>query len=56
LRKILIAYQTRTGRCPNAWRELGVLSAPLDPTGVPYVLRAGTCEVELDPSSQIPAK
>lgn len=64
LRKVLGAYQTRVGRCPNSWRELahifsaiGVpvdsLSAPLDPTGVPYVLRTDTCDVELDPKSEI---
>ena len=56
LGKVLIAYQTRTGRCPSAWRDLGVVNPPLDPTGVPYILRAGTCEVELDPKSEIPAK
>jgi len=56
LRKILTAYQMRTGKCPNSWRELGVPGAPLDPAGVPYILRSGTCEVELDPKSEIPAK
>jgi tetratricopeptide (TPR) repeat protein len=67
LKKILNAYQTRVGSCPNSWRELEQVvralrvpvdasSAPLDPTGVPYVLRAGKCEVELDPRSEIPAK
>jgi hypothetical protein len=56
LRKILMAYQMRTGKCPNSWRELGVPGAPLDPAGVPYILRSGTCEVELDPKSEIPAK
>ena len=64
LRKVLSAYQTRVGKCPNAWRELGHVfsaigmpvdstSAPLDPTGVPYVLRTDKCDVELNPKSEI---
>ena len=67
LRKLLTAYHTRVGRCPSSWRELenvfragGVAvdsaSAPLDPTGVPYVLRTDTCNVELNPKSEIIAK
>lgn len=67
LRKLFTAYQTRTGRCPNSWKEIEPVfralriaidasGAPLDPSGMPYVLRAGTCEVELDPKSEVPAK
>ncbi|HEX5876092.1 MAG TPA: hypothetical protein VFY60_15690 [Pyrinomonadaceae bacterium] len=67
LRKILTAYQSRAGKCPDAWKEIEpVLRAvrvpvdgtgsPLDPSGVPYVLRAGACEVDLDPKSPIPGK
>jgi tetratricopeptide (TPR) repeat protein len=67
LRKLFAAYQTRTGKCPNTWKEIEPVfralrvavdasGAPLDPSGVPYVLRAGACEVELDPKSEIPAK
>jgi len=55
LRKVLAAYEARTGRCPTSWRELGVASVPLDPTGLPYVLN-GRCEVELNPKSEILAK
>ena len=65
LRRLFAAYQARTGKCPNSWKEvepvfraLHILvdasGAPLDPSGVPYVLRA--CEVELDPKSEIPVK
>ena len=65
LRKLLTAYQARTGKCPNSWKEVEPVfralridedasGAPLDPSGVPYVLRA--CEVELDPKSEIPVK
>ena len=67
LRKILTAYQSRAGKCPNSWKEIEPVlravripvdasGAPLDPAGIPYVLRAGTCEVDLDPKSEIPAK
>jgi len=67
LRKILTAYESRAGKCPNSWKEIEPVlravripvdasGAPLDPAGVPYVLRAGTCEVDLDPKSDIPTK
>jgi len=67
LRKLFAAYQARAGRCPTSWKELDSVfralrvpldasGAPLDPGGVPYVLRAGACEVDLDPKSEIPMK
>jgi len=67
LRKLFAAYQSRTGKCPNSWKELEPIfrslrvpmdasGAPLDPSGAPYVLRAGACEVELDQTSKIPFK
>jgi tetratricopeptide (TPR) repeat protein len=67
LRKLLNAYRARTGKCPNSWKEtepvfravrvpVDASGAPLDPTGVPYVLRADTCDIELDPKSEIPAR
>jgi tetratricopeptide (TPR) repeat protein len=67
LRKLFAAFQARTGRCPTSWKELDPVlrasrvpldasGAPLDPSGVPYVLRAGACEVDLDPKSEIPMK
>lgn len=67
LRKLFAAYQARTGKCPSSWKEIEPVfralrvaidasGAPLDPSGVPYVLRAGTCEVDLDPKSEIPVK
>jgi hypothetical protein len=67
LRKLFTAYQTRTGKCPNSWKEIepvfralrmpvAASGAPLDPSGVPYVLQPGACEVDLDPKSEIPAK
>jgi tetratricopeptide (TPR) repeat protein len=67
LRKLFAAYQSRTGKCPNSWKEIEPVfrtlriavnpsGAPLDPSGAPYLLRAGACEVDLDPKSEIPAK
>ena len=68
LRKLFAAYQTRTGKCPESWRELGQIfrtlkipmdqaGSPLDPSGAPYVLKAGACEVELDPNTtKVPLK
>ena len=67
LGKFFAAYKARTGKCPNSWKEIEPVfralrvaidasGAPLDPSGAPYVLRAGACEVELDPKSEIPAK
>ena len=67
LRKLMVAYQTRTGRCPGSWSEveqvlrairapLNSSGAPLDPSGVAYVLQSGKCEVELGQGSEIPIK
>ena len=67
LRKVLSAYQARAGKCPNRWKEVDPVlralrvpvdpsGAPLDPTGIPYVLQSGTCEIELDPKSKIPSR
>jgi tetratricopeptide (TPR) repeat protein len=67
LRKLLTAYQTRTGRCPQSWAELRHVfqaisvptddtSAPLDPSGAPYVLQPGKCEVSLGQNSEIIVK
>jgi tetratricopeptide (TPR) repeat protein len=64
LRKILSGYKERVGRCPSSWRELAHIfsaigvpvdnwSAPIDPTGMPYVLKSDTCKVELNPKSEI---
>jgi tetratricopeptide (TPR) repeat protein len=56
LRKLLVAYQTRVGRCPATWREINLPGAPLDPSGAPYVLKPGKCEVELGQGSDIPTR
>jgi tetratricopeptide (TPR) repeat protein len=68
LRKLFTAYKTRSGKCPDSWRELEPVfravripmdqsGAPLDPSGAPYVLQAGKCEVDLDwKTTQVPLK
>lgn len=68
IRAALRTFKEKTGRCPNAWREISAflrqsktstgrplrfdpsLSAPLDPTGIPYRLenRSGGCDVSVD--------
>jgi tetratricopeptide (TPR) repeat protein len=61
---VLGTYRARSGGCPQAWREVAPLlraarftldpsGAPLDPSGVPYVIRQETCDVELGERSQI---
>jgi tetratricopeptide (TPR) repeat protein len=68
LRKIFAGYRSRTGKCPESWRELAAVfraggipmdqsGAPLDPSGAPYLLKAGACEVELDwKTTKVPLK
>jgi len=68
LRKVFAAYQARTGKCPESWRQLGQIfralgipmdysGAPLDPSGAPYLLKAGACDVTLDwQKTQVPLK
>lgn len=68
LRKLFAAYKTRTGKCPDSWREIEPVlralripvdqsGAPLDPSRVAYVLKAGQCEVEVDwQKSEVPFK
>jgi tetratricopeptide (TPR) repeat protein len=68
LRKIFAGYRSRTGKCPESWRELVTVfraggipmdqsGAPLDPSGAPYLLKAGACEVELDwKTTKVPLK
>lgn len=68
LRKLFAAYKARTGKCPDSWRELEPIfrslripvdqsGAPLDPSGAPYVLKAGACDIELDrKQTKVPLK
>ena len=67
LQKVLQTYRNYAGRCPGSWTELreafrvvsipvDATGAPVDPTGLPYVLRPGTCEIQLNPKSEVPIK
>jgi tetratricopeptide (TPR) repeat protein len=65
LRKILIAYREKIGHCPASWRDIDAVlralhfpvdgsGAPLDPAGTPYILKSRECDVDLNPSSEVP--
>jgi Flp pilus assembly protein TadD len=67
IRKILVAYKTRTGHCAQSWREITPMlhairmavdasGAPLDPARTPYILLSNECDVELDQHSEVPMK
>ncbi len=67
LLKVLSAFRTRNGRCPNTWKETEALlrplnmhldsnGAPLDPGGTPYLLMVGKCELNLDRNSKVPRR
>ena len=67
IRGVLADFKSRTARCPAHWREVTAplrsagqkvdgTGAPLDPTGLPYVLDTSTCEVKLDDRSEVPKK
>ena len=68
LQRLFAAYKARNGKCPDSWRELEPVfraariqvdhsGAPLDPSGAPYLLKAGACEVELDwKQTKVPLK
>jgi tetratricopeptide (TPR) repeat protein len=64
--RALADFRSRTGRCAASWREvaqalraarlrLDPAGAPLDPSGVPYVLDAANCEAKLDARSRVQA-
>ena len=65
IRQVLSDFRNRAGRCPADWREvaprlraaglgLDAAGAPLDPSGVRYVLDAAACDVQLGEGSKIP--
>lgn len=64
LHKLMTEYKTRVGQCPATWKEMQPVlhllripvdqsGAPLDPSGAPYQMRAGACQAELDPKSEV---
>ena len=68
IRRALTAWAARSGRCVSTWRDVAAALqlvrlpldpntlAPLDPSGVPYDLAKGGCEVELAESSKVPKR
>lgn len=67
LRKVLSLFQSRANRCPASWREIepalrgmrfpvDSAGAPIDPSGTPYLLAKGGCDVDLGPNSEVPRK
>ena len=68
LQKLFAAHKTRTGKCPDSWREMEPVfralriptdesAAPLDPSRTPYVLKPGECEAEIDwRNSKVPVR
>ncbi|HEV3470109.1 MAG TPA: hypothetical protein VG148_12365 [Pyrinomonadaceae bacterium] len=67
IRRALEDFQARHARCPASWREVApplraarlqtdASGAPLDPTGLAYVLDTGECDVTLDKRSKVPKK
>ena len=62
--KFKLDYLSQHRKCPASWKDLGpdlrrysirvdASGAPLDPTGVPYVLYPDRCTIELNPKSQV---
>jgi tetratricopeptide (TPR) repeat protein len=68
IRKILSAYSTKTGHCPQTWKEVAEplrrsglkvnarSGEPVDPAGSPYLLTKNGCDVDLDQKSLVPYK
>lgn len=66
IRQVLNDYRNRSGRCAASWRELAegirasriqiepATGVPLDPSGLPYRLINGGCDVDLDQNSRVP--
>lgn len=67
LDKVLSMYKSKANRCPSSWQQiepalralrfrLDAAGAPVDPSGVPYVLVKSGCEIDLGPGSEVPRK
>jgi tetratricopeptide (TPR) repeat protein len=65
LRRLLVAYKSKMGRCPESWRQieaslhalrlqLDSSGAPRDPSGTPYQLVKDKCDVTLGEKSEVP--
>jgi tetratricopeptide (TPR) repeat protein len=68
IRRALADYAGASGRCVSSWREVAAAlragrlpvdvntGAPMDPSGVPYRLIKGGCDVDLDGNSKVPLR
>lgn len=68
LQKVLSSFQAKFGRCPSSWKEIEPVlralrvnvdasGAPLDPSGVAYVLRPTECDIVVDhQKSDVPVR
>ena len=66
IRHLINEFRTHAGRCPSSWQEIGpglrakglrvdsADGAPLDPSGIPYRLTNGGCEINLNETSKVP--
>lgn len=66
IRRALADYAARHGRCAGSWRDVtaqlqvlqlrveAITAAPVDPSGMAYILIKQGCDVDLDPRSQVP--
>jgi tetratricopeptide (TPR) repeat protein len=66
IRQVINEFRARTGHCPTSWQEIAVSlrvkrlrldsadGSPLDPSGVPYRLISGGCDVDLNEPSKVP--
>jgi len=65
IRRVLLDFSKRTGRCATSWKEIsatlraaglrvGASGAPLDPGNMPYRLTKEGCDVDLDENSPVP--
>lgn len=67
LRKLMVAYKSKIGRCPATWREMAPLlsalkirvddsGAPLDPADTPYLIIPDKCDLTTDRKSEVPVR
>ena len=65
LRQVMSSYKSHVGKCPASWRDLeptlralkvrlDSTGAPIDPSGVPYLVISDRCDLETDPKSEVP--
>ncbi len=66
IRRVLNDYSKRSGRCASSWKDIASVlaslrfpvaattAAPLDPSGMSYLLIKNGCDVDLNPRSSVP--